>query len=92
MSPFTEGMYSVLERYLQGYPHSWRRSKIPVLSKVVHSKDVRSVAVRPSQPLSVNLHWNAVAGLGHGISNCPKQEEAQRRQIASHRVQDIGGY
>lgn len=31
-------------------------------------------------------------GLGHGISNCPKQEEVQRRQIASHRVQDTGGY
>ncbi|KAJ4480433.1 P-loop containing nucleoside triphosphate hydrolase protein [Lentinula edodes] len=31
-------------------------------------------------------------GLGHGISNCPKLEETQRRQMASHRPQDDGGY
>ncbi|KAI0075446.1 P-loop containing nucleoside triphosphate hydrolase protein [Panus rudis PR-1116 ss-1] len=31
-------------------------------------------------------------GLGHGISNCPKLEDAQRRQMASHRVDDRGGY
>lgn len=30
-------------------------------------------------------------GLGHGISNCPKLEDAQRRQMASHRVDDTGG-
>ncbi|KAI0747791.1 P-loop containing nucleoside triphosphate hydrolase protein [Daedaleopsis nitida] len=27
-------------------------------------------------------------GLGHGISNCPKLEDTQRRQMASHRVSD----
>ena len=32
-------------------------------------------------------------GLGHGISTCPKLEEAQRRTMASHRgAQDTGGY
>ncbi|KAJ6611794.1 P-loop containing nucleoside triphosphate hydrolase protein [Mycena sp. CBHHK59/15] len=32
-------------------------------------------------------------GLGHGISNCPKREDAQRRLIASHRTaEDGGGY
>ncbi|KAG7086704.1 hypothetical protein E1B28_002640 [Marasmius oreades] len=32
-------------------------------------------------------------GLGHGISNCPKLEETQRRQMASHRTtEDGGGY
>ncbi|KAF9228625.1 P-loop containing nucleoside triphosphate hydrolase protein [Gyrodon lividus] len=33
-------------------------------------------------------------GLGHGISNCPKLEDAQRRQMASHRAThgDGGGY
>jgi len=31
-------------------------------------------------------------GLGHGISNCPKLEETQRRQMASHRPNDEGGY
>ncbi|KAI0085390.1 P-loop containing nucleoside triphosphate hydrolase protein [Irpex rosettiformis] len=32
-------------------------------------------------------------GLGHGISNCPKLEDAQRRQMASHRgADDRGGY
>ncbi|KXN90443.1 DEAD-box ATP-dependent RNA helicase 35 [Leucoagaricus sp. SymC.cos] len=30
-------------------------------------------------------------GLGHGISNCPKLEETQRRQMASHRNVDAGG-
>lgn len=30
-------------------------------------------------------------GLGHGISNCPKLEDAQRRQMASHRTTDEGG-
>ncbi|KAF8509897.1 P-loop containing nucleoside triphosphate hydrolase protein [Gautieria morchelliformis] len=30
--------------------------------------------------------------LGHGISNCPKLEDTQRRQMASHRGDDIGGY
>ncbi|KAI0043555.1 DEAD-domain-containing protein [Auriscalpium vulgare] len=31
-------------------------------------------------------------GLGHGISNCPKLEDAQRRTMASHRSsQDVGG-
>ncbi|KIM48989.1 hypothetical protein M413DRAFT_15213 [Hebeloma cylindrosporum] len=30
-------------------------------------------------------------GLGHGISNCPKLEDAQRRQMASHRTADEGG-
>ncbi|KAH7907968.1 P-loop containing nucleoside triphosphate hydrolase protein [Hygrophoropsis aurantiaca] len=30
-------------------------------------------------------------GLGHGISNCPKLEDAQRRQTASHRIDDGGG-
>ncbi|KAF9052787.1 P-loop containing nucleoside triphosphate hydrolase protein [Panaeolus papilionaceus] len=31
-------------------------------------------------------------GLGHGISNCPKLEDAQRRQMASHRGDEGGGY
>ncbi|PSS30919.1 hypothetical protein PHLCEN_2v2544 [Hermanssonia centrifuga] len=32
-------------------------------------------------------------GLGHGISNCPKLEDTQRRQMASHRGDDDrGGY
>ncbi|KAH9830995.1 DEAD-domain-containing protein [Rhodofomes roseus] len=32
-------------------------------------------------------------GLGHGISNCPKLEDTQRRQMASHRMSDDrGGY
>ncbi|KAN0141354.1 P-loop containing nucleoside triphosphate hydrolase [Lactarius tabidus] len=32
-------------------------------------------------------------GLGHGISNCPKLEDTQRRQMASHRTaEDTGGY
>lgn len=32
-------------------------------------------------------------GLGHGIANCPKLEDTQRRQMASHRgADDQGGY
>ncbi|KAI0807058.1 P-loop containing nucleoside triphosphate hydrolase protein [Fomes fomentarius] len=31
-------------------------------------------------------------GLGHGISNCPKLEDTQRRQMASHRISDDRGY
>ncbi|KAG9046739.1 DEAD-box ATP-dependent RNA helicase 35 [Tulasnella sp. UAMH 9824] len=31
-------------------------------------------------------------GLGHGISNCPKLEDNQRRQMAAHRGGDVGGY
>ncbi|KAF9456502.1 P-loop containing nucleoside triphosphate hydrolase protein [Collybia nuda] len=31
-------------------------------------------------------------GLGHGISNCPKLEDAKRREMASHRTADDGGY
>ncbi|EAU88435.1 DEAD-box protein abstrakt [Coprinopsis cinerea okayama7 len=31
-------------------------------------------------------------GLGHGISNCPKLEETQRRTMAAHRMTDTGGY
>ncbi|KAL0947470.1 hypothetical protein HGRIS_013575 [Hohenbuehelia grisea] len=31
-------------------------------------------------------------GLGHSISNCPKLEDTQRRQMASHRGADDGGY
>ncbi|KAG9030092.1 DEAD-box ATP-dependent RNA helicase 35 [Tulasnella sp. JGI-2019a] len=31
-------------------------------------------------------------GLGHGISNCPKLEDNQRRTMASHRETDTGGY
>ncbi|KAG9018914.1 DEAD-box ATP-dependent RNA helicase 35 [Tulasnella sp. 427] len=31
-------------------------------------------------------------GLGHGISNCPKLEDTQRRQMAAHRGGDTGGY
>ncbi|KAG8944874.1 DEAD-box ATP-dependent RNA helicase 35 [Tulasnella sp. 424] len=31
-------------------------------------------------------------GLGHGISNCPKLEDTQRRQMAAHRGGDDGGY
>ncbi|TDL25078.1 DEAD-domain-containing protein [Rickenella mellea] len=30
-------------------------------------------------------------GLGHGITNCPKLEDTQKRQIASHRLDDSGG-
>jgi ATP-dependent RNA helicase DDX41 len=30
-------------------------------------------------------------GLGHGVSNCPKLEDTQRRQMASHRTTDEGG-
>ncbi|EJD08529.1 P-loop containing nucleoside triphosphate hydrolase protein [Fomitiporia mediterranea MF3/22] len=30
-------------------------------------------------------------GLGHGISLCPKLEDSQRRQMASHRADDMGG-
>jgi hypothetical protein len=30
-------------------------------------------------------------GLGHGISNCPKLEDAKRREMASHRGADDGG-
>jgi hypothetical protein len=34
-----------------------------------------------------------VAGLGHGISNCPKLEDTLRKQVASHRTaEDGGGY
>ncbi|KAF6764954.1 DEAD-box protein abstrakt [Ephemerocybe angulata] len=31
-------------------------------------------------------------GLGHSISNCPKLEDTQRRTMASHRMEDTGGY
>jgi len=32
-------------------------------------------------------------GLGHGISNCPKLEDTQRRTMAAHRAGgDVGGY
>ncbi|KDQ12334.1 hypothetical protein BOTBODRAFT_34629 [Botryobasidium botryosum FD-172 SS1] len=31
-------------------------------------------------------------GLGHGISNCPKLEDNQRRTMASHRGQDTDGF
>ncbi|KZS99315.1 P-loop containing nucleoside triphosphate hydrolase protein [Sistotremastrum niveocremeum HHB9708] len=30
-------------------------------------------------------------GLGHGIANCPKLEDTQRRQMASHRGSDMRG-
>lgn len=30
-------------------------------------------------------------GLGHGISNCPKLEDTQRRQMASHIGGESGG-
>ncbi|PFH47084.1 hypothetical protein AMATHDRAFT_68432 [Amanita thiersii Skay4041] len=42
----------------------------------------------------VNLKGCSVCGgLGHSISNCPKLEDTQRRQIAQHRTNDNqGGY
>ena len=37
--------------------------------------------------------FTLLSGLGHGISSCPKLEDAQRRQMASQRaVQGEGGY
>lgn len=38
------------------------------------------------------LSLTFILGLGHGISNCPKLEDANRRQLASHRGDAIGGY
>ena len=37
------------------------------------------------------MYLTRAPGLGHGISNCPKLEDAQRRQMASHRTTDEGG-
>lgn len=31
-------------------------------------------------------------GLGHAVTNCPKLEEAQRRQVAGHSREGAGGY
>lgn len=44
--------------------------------------------------LSTVVIFTLFAGLGHGISNCPKLEDAQRRQMASQRAAhgDGGGY
>ncbi|TFK25010.1 DEAD-box protein abstrakt [Coprinopsis marcescibilis] len=46
---------------------------------------------RQAQGLSVQ-GCPVCGGLGHGISNCPKLEETQRRTMAAHRTTDTGGY
>lgn len=63
--------------------------------RVAQGSALKGCPVCGGKSISVPLRelaFTIIAGLGHGISNCPKQEEAQRRQIASHRVQDMGGY
>jgi hypothetical protein len=54
------------------------------------SQGVVSVEVLIS---SISLFENSQprSGLGHGISNCPKLEDAKRRELASHRGADDGG-
>jgi ATP-dependent RNA helicase DDX41 len=58
----------------------------------------KEVLLRAVLFVVVNLTWfpsffysYGAPGLGHGISNCPKLEDAQRRQMASHRTTDEGG-
>ena len=41
--------------------------------------------------VSVFVISHGAPGLGHVISNCPKLEDAQRRQMASQRTTDEGG-
>lgn len=77
------------------YLRSCKVSKIQELRKVVRSRGVQFVVV--SAPFVVTIRivfWGVRVGLGHGISNCPKLEDTQRRQMASHRGADDrgGGY
>ena len=41
--------------------------------------------------LTVTYLLISAIGLGHNISNCPKLEDTQRRQMASHRADRGGG-
>ena len=62
--------------------------------KAARSRDAQSVAVRNiSLIFCTRRTYVFYLGLGHGISNCPKLEDAQRRQMASMRsAQDGGAY
>jgi ATP-dependent RNA helicase DDX41 len=42
-------------------------------------------------PAAYTLTTLSTPGLGHGISNCPKLEDAKRREMASHRGLNDGG-
>ena len=41
--------------------------------------------------LTVTYLLTTAIGLGHNISNCPKLEDTQRRQMALHRADRGGG-
>lgn len=78
-----------------GFRHSCKASKILGRHKAAHSRAARSAVVYNLSYLSAAILTNPfyIIGLGHGISNCPKREDAQRRQVASMRsAQDVGGY
>jgi hypothetical protein len=71
---------------------SCRQLKILGLHKVQHWRVVQFAEASRRFCSILRLVWQPILGLGHGISNCPKLEDAQRRQMASHRVEDTGGY
>ena len=54
------------------------------------SRAVLSVEVGPVVTFSSRAA-HVASGLGHGISNCPKLEDVQRRQMASQRAVHDGG-
>ena len=61
------------------------------LYKEVLLRAVLFVVVNLTFITSLFMYLTRAPGLGHGISNCPKLEDAQRRQMASHRTTDEGG-
>lgn len=73
---------------------SCKVSKIRGSARVPRSQAVQCVEVsRSSLPVLLPVDRSLLPGLGHGISNCPKLEDTQRRQMASHRISDDrGGY
>jgi ATP-dependent RNA helicase DDX41 len=81
--------------------HSWDRVP-PFLQTIDDPRAVQGGSLKgcPVCGGKVNSYCRKAArstlrsGLGHGISNCPKLEDAQRRQMASHRAThgDEGGY
>ena len=64
---------------------------IPASPKRWVLRDARSVEVSETFILTVTYLLISAIGLGHNISNCPKLEDTQRRQMALHRADRGGG-
>ena len=100
--------YLLMEAGQKCVSHGWRyvradaRDRVPPFLQTIQDPRAAQGGSLKGCPVCggnvTRTRWRVIftlcTGLGHGISNCPKLEDAQRRQMASQRAVhgDGGGY